>query len=468
MKNYKTIMKTIYLTFITFFICSLSFAQNVTGKWNGILNVQGMQIPLIFNIEKGDKGYNGTFDSPKQGAKDLPFTSVTIEDKTLRLDATNIGAFYKGELMGDSIVGTWNQGGASLPLNLSRNEVKESKVNRPQEPQGVLPYKAEEVKFTNKKDGITLAGTLTIPKDGKKQHPAVILISGSGPQNRDEEVFGHKTFLVLADHLTKNGIAVLRYDDRGTAKSEGNFTSTTTANFATDVLSAVEYLKSREEVNQEKIGLIGHSEGGIIAPMVANRTKDVSYLVILAGTGVPGKDISLFQSKNLSTLEGENKEAFYAYNKELIEIASSNLSIEEKRKKMLTLSENSREILKKVVPEGTNIDNFITQQIASTLSPWTQYFLTYDPAKEFEKVKIPVLSLNGSKDVQVDATINQNAIRKALKKSGNKQYTVKELEGLNHMFQEAETGSIMEYGKIEQTFSPVALNEVSEWILKIK
>lgn len=459
-------MKTIYLTILAFWLCNFSMAQDFTGKWNGILKVQGTEIPLIFTIEKGDDGYRGTFDSPKQGAKDIPFTAVTVENNSLRLDAANIGAFYKGQSAGDSITGTWNQGGASLPLNLFRKELKESEVKRPQEPKGTLPYKAEEVKFMNEKDKITLAGTLTLPENTAKKHPAVILISGSGPQNRDEEVFGHKTFLVLADHLTRNGIAVLRYDDRGTAESEGNFSTATTADFSNDVLSAVEFLKSRSDINSKKIGLIGHSEGGIIAPMVANQSKAVSYLVILAGTGIPGKEISLMQTKKLSTLEGDNKEAFYNFNKELLQIASSNESVDEKRKKMISHFEDNREVIKTVLPEGTNIDNFISQQISSALSPWNQYFLKYDPAKEFEKVKIPVLSLNGSKDVQVEATVNQNAIREALKKAGNKQFTIKELEGLNHMFQEAATGSMAEYGTIEQTFSPAALNEISGWILE--
>ncbi|MBK6263423.1 alpha/beta fold hydrolase [Marivirga sp. S37H4] len=460
-------MKTLYLLLITLILSNFCFAQDFTGKWNGILDAQGTQIPLIFTIEKTDNGYHGSFDSPKQGVKDISFTSVTVEDKSIRLDATNIGAFYKGELIADSVVGTWNQGGASLPLNLSRKELKESKPNRPQEPQGLLPYKSEEVKFYNNIDEITLAGTLTLPENAEKKHPVVILISGSGPQNRDEEVFGHKTFLVLADHLTRKGIAVLRYDDRGTAESEGDFSNATTADFATDVLSAVEFLKSRKDINIKQIGLIGHSEGGIIAPMVANQSEDISYLISLAGTGISGKELSLMQSRSLNTMEGNDKEAFYLFNKKLLEIATSDESTEEKRKKMMSHFENSKEMIKKSLPEGTNVDNFISQQISSALSPWAQYFFQYNPSKEFEKIKIPVLSLNGNKDVQVDATVNQNAIREALKKAGNKQSTIKELDGLNHLFQEAETGAISEYGLIEQTFSPVALNEISEWILKI-
>lgn len=459
-------MKTIYILLMSIFMSNFSFSQTITGKWNGMLNVQGTQLPLIFKVEKTDQGYKGTFDSPKQGAKDIPFTAVTVEQKHIKLEATNIGAFYQGNWEGDSIVGSWNQGSMAIPLTLYRKEVKESKLNRPQEPTGELPYQAQDVQFTNQKAGIKLAGTLTLPKNGSTQHPAVILITGSGPQNRDEEVFGHKSFLVLADYLTRQGIAVLRYDDRGTAESEGNFSTATTADFASDVLSAVQYLNTREEIDKNNVGLIGHSEGGIIAPMVANQTTDVSFLVILAGTGILGKELSLMQSQSLNTLNAENKEAFFQFNKQLLEIATSDLDKEKKRKRMISHFQNSRTIIEKLVPEGTDIDQFIEQQVDSSLSPWSQYFLTYNPADEFEKVTIPVLSLNGSRDVQVDAKTNQSAIKKALDKAGNTQYTIKELAGLNHMFQTSKTGAMGEYNQIEETFSPIALQEISQWILK--
>lgn len=460
-------MKTLYLTILTFWLCNFSNAQDFTGKWNGILQVQGTQIPLIFHIEKADDGYRGTFDSPKQGAKNIPFTAVTVEGNSLRLDADNIGAFYKGEMAGDSVIGTWNQGGASLPLNLSRKELRENKINRPQEPKGEIPYKAEEVKFSNEKDRITLAGMLTLPSNNAEKHPAVILISGSGAQNRDEEILGHKPFLVLADHLTRNGIAVLRYDDRGTAESEGNFATATTVDFSTDAHSAVEYLESRDDINTEQIGIIGHSEGGIIAPMVANKSDDVAYMVILAGTGIPGKEILLTQMKYLSGSGGEESEARFQFSKKMYEIASSEISVEEKRQKLTTHFENAQEVIRKSLPASADVDNYITQQINSLLSPWLQFFLNYNPAEEFEKIKIPVLSLNGSKDVQVEAKVNQGAIREALNKAGNKNFTIKEIEGLNHLFQEAKTGDISEYGNIEQTFSPEALKEISDWIIKI-
>ncbi|MFQ3212976.1 MAG: pimeloyl-ACP methyl ester carboxylesterase [Marivirga sp.] len=459
-------MKAIYTLLTIILIGSTaSIAQDFTGKWNGILEVQGTQVPLVFKIEKTEDGYNGTFDSPKQGAKDIPFSSVTIKDNSIKLYATNIGAFYEGNWVSDSIVGSWNQGGMSIPLNIFRKERQESKANRPQEPKGKLPYEALNVQFTNPKAEIKLAGTLTLPSNSASQHPVVILISGSGAQNRNEEIFGHRPFLVLADYLTRKGIAVLRYDDRGTAESEGDFAASTTADFATDVLSAVAYLKTREDIDHNQIGLIGHSEGGIIAPMVANQTQDVSFLVILAGTGISGKALSLMQSASLAPAALKNKEAYYNFNKKLLDIASSEADVAIKRDKLSSHFVESREIIEELLPAGTDIDRFIEQQLNSTLSPWSQFFFSYNPADEFEKVTIPVLSLNGSKDAQVEALTNQSAIKIALEKAGNKHFVVKELAGLNHMFQEAPTGAISEYGQIEQSFSPLALNEISEWIL---
>ncbi|MDZ7716434.1 MAG: alpha/beta fold hydrolase [Balneolaceae bacterium] len=291
-------MKKLILTYSFLLIASSLFAQDITGQWNGVLNVMGSQLELVFHIEETDNGYSATFDSPDQGAMGIPFSSASFSDDTLRLAASNISATYKGVLKADSLIGTWSQGGQSFPLNMSRNEVKKEEPKRPQEPEKPYPYYEEEVTFKNEKDSLTLAGTLTIPeKTGS--YPAVILISGSGAQNRNEEILGHKPFLVLADHLTRNGIAVLRYDDRGTAESTGDHSTATSKDFAQDVISAIEYLQSREEIDSDNIGLVGHSEGGLIAPMVANDTDDVAFIVMLAGPGVPGKEISLMQARTL-------------------------------------------------------------------------------------------------------------------------------------------------------------------------
>ena len=260
-------MKKLIFTISLFILTAGTLpAQDITGAWNGVLDVMGNQLQLVFHIEKSDSGYSATFDSPDQGAKDIPFTSAVYDAPNLKLEANNIGVEYEATLEADSLIGTWNQGGRSFELDMSRNKIEKEKPKRPQYPKKPYPYVEEMVTIKNEADSLTLAATLTIP-DKSGTYPAVILISGSGPQNRDEEVFGHKPFLVLADHLTRNGIAVLRYDDRGTALSTGNHNTATSKDFARDVLSAVKYLKKRNEIDVDNIGLIGHSEGGLVGSM---------------------------------------------------------------------------------------------------------------------------------------------------------------------------------------------------------
>jgi len=328
------------------------------------------------------------------------------------------------------------------------------------------PYYEEEVVFKNTEAKIELAGTLTLPtKNGK--FPVVILISGSGPQDRDESFMGHKPFLVLSDYLTKQGIGVLRFDDRGNGESTGDFGNATTEDFSKDVLSAIAYLKTRSDVDIKNIGLIGHSEGGIIAPLVANNSKDIAFMVLLASTGISGTELSVMQSKTLRQFPVKDEVAYEKNTRKAIAIVTSNKSDSE-IKKQLTIHYNNflRPILTSLNVPEEKINLFIESQLKRSLKPWSRYFLQYNPADEIEKLQIPVLSLNGTKDTQVNAKINQEGIRKALKKGGNKDYKILELENLNHFFQECETGKIDEYSKIEQTFSPTALKEISNWILK--
>lgn len=311
-----------------------------------------------------------------------------------------------------------------------------------------------------------MAGTLTLPtKNGK--FPVVILISGSGPQDRDESFMGHKPFLVLSDYLTKQGIGVLRFDDRGHGESTGDFGNATTEDFSKDVLSAIAYLKTRNDVDIKKIGLIGHSEGGIIAPLAANNSKDIAFMVLLASTGVSGAELSVMQSKTLRQFPVKDEVAYEKNTRKAIAIVTSNKS-ESEIEKELTKHYNDflRPILTSLNVPEKNMNAFIDSQLKTSLKPWSRYFLQYNPADEIEKLQIPVLSLNGSKDTQVNAKINQEGIRKALIKGENKDYKIVELENLNHFFQECETGKMDEYRKIEQTFSPMALKEISNWILE--
>ena len=272
------------------------------------MKVQGIQLRLVFNITKTEKGYSSTMDSPDQEAKGIPVTSTSYENTILKIEMSNTGIQYEGTLDKDNIfVGTFKQGGQSFLLNLTKEKLEKEKLNRPQEPVKPYSYYSEEVTFENKKDSIVLAGTLTLPKK-EGVFPVVILISGSGPHNRDQELLGHKPFLILSDHLTKNGIAVLRYDDRGTGESTGDFSTATSANFATDVKSAIDYLKTRKEINKKEIGLVGHSEGGIIAPMVASTSKDVAFIVLLAGPTLRGDKLLLLQKYKIETQMGIHKQ----------------------------------------------------------------------------------------------------------------------------------------------------------------
>jgi pimeloyl-ACP methyl ester carboxylesterase len=304
-----------------------------------------------------------------------------------------------------------------------------------------------------------------MPSEGSG-FPVVVLISGSGPQNRNEELMGHKPFLVLADHLTRNGIAVLRYDDRGVAQSKGDFATATSADFANDVEAAVAYLKTRKEFNPKKIGLIGHSEGGLIAPMVAARNKDVGFIVLMAGPGVPGKDVLLLQIELLNKAAGmPTSDIAKQVNqtRDAIDILSMQGDSAVMMSAYWAYAKRSYTELPDSVRKIVSAEQY-AKQFSTMTTPWFRYFLSYDPATSLEKVKVPVLALNGTKDLQVWAPQNLPAIEKALKKGGNKKYVIKELPNLNHLFQEAGTGSSAEYSIIQQTLSPLLLNEITNFL----
>lgn len=462
-------MKILY-----FFIALISLnavSQDITGQWNGSLDIQGTQLRLIFNIEKTDSGYSTTMDSPDQGANGIPVYETTFTNSELKINASNLGVEYIGNLGKDGIIsGNFKQGGMSIPLNLSREKIgkieKKTSV-RPQDPIEPYPYHSEDIIFKNTKADIDLAGTLTLP-NSTGVFPVVVMISGSGAQNRNQEIMGHKPFLVISDYLTKNGIGVLRFDDRGTALSKGDFASSTTADFATDVEAAVNYLKTRKEINKNQIGLIGHSEGGLIAPMVASKSKDIAFIILLAGVGIPGDELLLLQQKYLIDEMGvseEVKKAMIDLNTNafaLIQKSSDNSKLKPKLSNILRLGLEN--IFKAQGIEQNVDDEMIATQVNQFISPWMQYFIKYDPAPALSNVKCPVLALNGSKDLQVPPKENLSAIKNALIKAGNKDYTIKELPGLNHLFQESVTGLPTEYEQIEQTFSPIALEEVLQWI----
>jgi alpha/beta superfamily hydrolase len=461
-------MKKIFTIVILIINYQISSSQEITGTWNGILKVQGMQLRLVFKVTKSENGYSSTIDSPDQGAKNIPVTNTTFENSKIKFEVTNAKIEYNGELSDTKIIGTFKQGSQEFPMNLSKNPLEKEILKRPQEPTKPYSYYSEDVTFQNTKANISLSGTLTLPKKNGF-FPSVILITGSGPQNRNEELLGHKPFLVISDYLTKKGIAVLRYDDRGIGDSKGNFKTATTVDFATDVESAINYLQTRKEINKNKIGLVGHSEGGLIASIVASKSKDISFIVLLAGTGIQGDKLLLLQQKLISRAKGISETDIKKSNQTNVKLFEIVIQSNDNQKFKTDLTNHIKETLKSdtsiEIPNGLTKEEFISIQVNQISNPWIQYFIKFNPATVLEKVKCPVLAVNGEKDLQVPSKENLTAIKNALKIGGNENVTIKEFPRLNHLFQECKTGLPNEYAKIEQTFSPIVLTEISNWIL---
>jgi uncharacterized protein len=445
--------------------------KEINGLWMGSLKLpNGLELRILFNIStKTDGSISVTIDSLDQGAKGIPVEAATYEDRNLKLEVKSIQIVFEGTLEADSktIDGKWKQAGLNLPLVLNSID-KAPDLRRKQDPVKPYPYIEEEVAYENKAAGVKLAGTLTLPRS-EGQFPAVLLITGSGQQNRDEEIFGHRPFLVLSDYLTRQGIAVLRVDDRGVGGSTGDVSQATTEDFAGDVLTGIEYLKTRKEIDPTRIGLIGHSEGGIIAPMVATLSSDVAFIVMMAGSGLTGEEILYMQSDLISRAEGasdetvDRNEVLMKKIYSIVKEEQNNTVAEEEIHKLMKaeIDNMSEEEKKHAGYSEANLD----AQIRPLLSSWMRFFLTYDPRPTLTKVKCPVLAINGEKDLQVPPEENLRAIEDALKAGGNTNYTVKEMPGLNHLFQTAQTGSPTEYTKIEETISPAALDFIGKWIL---
>ena len=433
--------------------------SDIDGTWQGTLDAGGAKLRLVLHLITTKDGLTGSLDSPDQGAAGLPVSATKREGASLTVELKAIGGKFVGAIAKDlsAIEGTWTQGGGSLPLVFKRgNGAAAAPPRRPQNPAKPYPYREEDLTYENRQAGIKLAATLTIPQ-GKGPFPAVALITGSGAQDRDESLLGHKPFLVLADYLTRKGIAVLRTDDRGTAKSGGVFATATTAEFATDTEAAIAYLKTRPEVNPKKIGLIGHSEGGVIAPLVAARNRDVAFIVMMAGSAVPGDQIIVAQVVAGAEAAGVSHAAGAEAGVKQRKI----LDIVEQEKDETVRRQKLRAELGAALPDAQF--ETVYQQLNS---PWYRYFLTYDPGPALRQVTCPVLAITGEKDIQVPAQQNLPAIRKALEAGGNKSFEVVALPGLNHLFQNAKAGAVSEYGQIEETMSPVALEKIASWTLK--
>jgi pimeloyl-ACP methyl ester carboxylesterase len=465
--NLKKIAMKIFVTAVMLVLAAQSLqAQEITGKYSGMLTVQGTRLLISFTVSGDEDGYRTTMELPGQGVKDIPVLT-TFEDSHIVFDVPMAGISYEGIYRDSLIIGALRQDNQDFDLNLSKQMSGGIVALRPQEPDKPYPYISEDVTFENSEAKITLAGTLTLPHD-TGSFPAVILISGSGPQNRDEELMGHKPFLVLSDYLTRNGIAVLRFDDRGFGESTGDFRSAITPDFATDVASGIAYLKSRKEIDARNIGLIGHSEGGLIAPMVAAGNEDVSFIVLMAGSGIRGDRLVLLQEeaieRALGTSDNEIQRMLQTNSSLFDVIVHSDIDEDINSQLYERLEESLRDSILRV-PDGMTKEAYFSAQANLFTSPWVRYFLKYDPSQILEKVTCPVLAINGEKDLQVPSSVNLAAIADALKSGGNDAVKIKEYPELNHLFQESGTGSPMEYSLIEQTMAPVVLHDVMEWII---
>jgi hypothetical protein len=440
-------------------------AHAPAGTWKGSL--QGM-LRLVLHVERGATGtLTGKLDSPDQGAMGIAIDTLWVAGDSLHLEMRRLRASYDAQMSADdsTLSGLWRQGGYALPLALKRTD-RVLADRRPQDPTRPYPYDTLDVEYPNAKAGVKLAGTLTLPR-GTGPYPCVLLITGSGPENRNEELFNHRPFWVLADHLTRQGIAVLRVDDRGMGGSTGRVTGATSEDFASDVVAGIEFLKTRKEIDPRKIGLIGHSEGGLIAPIVATRSKDVAFIVLMAGPGVRGDSILIMQTAAMRRLLGTSEEAIARESAAMrrvhaMVIQGDSLGVQRTTRELVAIQ---FEAMTAEQRRGLDPDSLARQATRQFSLPWLRFFLVYDPRPTLMKVKCPVLAIGGSKDFQVPPKENLAAISAALKAGGNHDATVKELPGLNHMFQTATTGAMSEYATIEETLAPSALDEMSRWIV---
>ncbi len=470
------------LFFINFLlISSFTFAQNPIGTWQGNININSQQIPIVFHFYKDTTGkLTGKWDSPTQNANNLPCSNITVNADSIVIDLKIISGFYNGKFITpDSMAGTWHQGNGRLLLNLVRtsNNAAFNTPKRPQTPKPPFPYEADSITYANADNTMHYGATFTKPFDKtNKKYPAVLLITGSGKQDRDENIFDHKPFAVIADYLTKNGIAVLRVDDRGMGETTGSFDTSSSQDFAKDVECGIKYLESRKDVDVKNIGLIGHSEGGMIAPMVAAENKSVSFIIMLAGTGVQGNIINDRQNILPMKTAGVNKdiiEKFLQLHHVLIAAAMLTTTINEFKDDVPKIyygwkKQQTEETINTLI-KGTDEQAIAALENKYIIfhSKWWKFFLTHDPSKDIERLSIPVLALNGSKDIQVDPKTNLPAIENALKKSKSKNYTTRELPGLNHLFQHCKKCTIEEYGELEETFAPEVLEIMRDWIKNV-
>lgn len=445
--------------------------EGAVGEWMGALVVGPTRLRLVFTVEAADDGtLRASVDSVDQGAQ-IPVGSVAVDGRAWRLELPAIGASFTGTMNedGSAVDGTWTQGGQSLPLRLVRL-AEPFALRRPQHPEPPFPYESRDVTFANRRAGLRLAGTLAIPP-GDGPFPAVVLVSGSGPQDRDESLMGHKPFLVIADQLARRGIASLRYDDRGTGASGGDHLSSTVADFAADAEAALAFLAARPEVDRDALGIVGHSEGGLTGPRVAAGNREVDFLVLLAPPGVPMGDLLGRQMRDVLQQRGVDQalieRALAMQGADLATLADESLSADEAAARLREAARRRLEQLTAAERTALLYDEAaIERGIEQGASPWFRSLMREDPATHLAKIRIPVLALFAGKDIQVAPEVNAERVERSLAAAGNEDFEVRILPGLNHLFQHATTGAISEYGEIEETFAPQALELIGDWILE--
>ncbi|WP_444946729.1 alpha/beta hydrolase family protein [Microbulbifer sp. VTAC004] len=441
-------------------------AGGIDGIWKATFQIANEEtLPVVIHIDQENGDWTGVLDSPSQGKYGMEMSTLEIRSNSIAFEVEDLHIKYEGAYNNDVdlIFGTLTQR-KSLPLNFRRaaDGTSDTPKNRPQTPKLPFPYAVEEVSFKNKTANITLSGTLTKPTSTVKA--TAVLISGSGPQDRDETLFGHKPFAVIADYLTRQGYAVLRYDDRGIGESTGDFFTATSADFASDTSAAVDYLNSRSDLPKGKVGLIGHSEGGMIAPIVASNREDIAFAILLAGPGVKIPQLLVdqwYKDRKFNGLDKQKLKKLRELDKEIFSLISQ---LEEKE----TISGEIHQLLLKSARLKGNQDDELEAEVEQLKrqysTPWFRYFLKFNPEPYLEQTKAPLLALNGSLDFQVNAKMNLNNMHRVLSRTGHPDFQTFELEQMNHLFQIANKGSSSEYAEIEESFSPKALKIMSSWL----
>ena len=461
------------MTIVLLFTPAAAAQATIEGTWLGTLTVQGVKLRLALKVSRTSDGtLTAKLDSIDQGAKDLPVDEIVQEGQTLRFTARRIGLTYNGtlEAAGRVIRGEMKQGGATLPLNFERVDGVPS-LSRRQDPVKPYAYSEEEVRYRNAKDGVELAGTLTLPR-GEGPHPAVVLITGSGAQDRDETIAGHRPFLVLADYLTRRGIAVLRSDDRGVGGSAAGAPHDTTETFAGDVLAGVALIKSRKDIDRSRIGVIGHSEGAVIAAIAATRSRDIAYVVMLAGMGQTGEEVIIGQTALMQRkleISAPAMDATRISLQRMFAVLRSETDAAAAVARMKQVVDDQAATLPEPArQEFESVRKTLSAQLRMYTTAWFRYFIDYDPALHLRALKVPLLAVTGELDLQAPARENLARIEKAVRSSGNRRVTVREMPGLNHLMQTASTGLPAEYAAIEETIAPQVLELIAEWVKKLR